>query len=1106
LTLKRLAHLALGINVAGLLALGIMAGTIFSQLQGQQAALGDILAIKARAETFSVTSDELAISPASDERLQDYRAEARAIEQRLRQLGETDRVENVINALRRLSNSVMSVHNAQPVGPSGDSNADRIGPLALGSNQRQPLQRVANKGVELDRTLNAVIDKRRRDIASYVNQLALTFSIAVAGFALLGLVVVGLIYRRLKGPVEALEAIVDRVLAGDLAARAPINGRDEIAKLGVTFNAMLDRRDQQEAQLAAKTRALEEREAMLADSQRIANIGSWRYWPATGELEYSPQTFRILGLDPERDDLDTETFYARVHEADRGRVRAMDQTAVAGDGDHTIEYRVIPADGCVRHIHERAETRRDLESGGWLLAGTVQDITDAKAAEAERHRLRERLSAILESVTDAVISLDADWRFAYVNAEAGRLLDLSTQDNGNRTLWQAAPALTGNRVQGRLQHAMHQRETVVIEEHIEPLDRWLDIRAYPSHEGLTLLLRDTSEYYGMINRLMDQEARLTTAHDELKDTLRTRQALINSLPAYVALLDSEGNILAVNQQWRDFGDSGANTDPGASVGRNYIAVCETGRGEEDDEGASEVAEGLRAILRGDAEHFAREYPCHSPTEYQWFRVAANRVHTQASADDTAGLGAVVMHIDVTERKRAELALNRIAYEDTLTGAASRQGFIDAVGERLAASGWQPHARLVMLDLYHHHDINETYGFEAGDALLQEVTRRLVANTPDDAVIGRSGGDEFVVFLPARTASEADAACAGITTSFAEHFPVGDAQLERRASFGYTALGDTPRDAERLLCEAEMALFYASADRGADSWAVYTTDLDEQSRQRVQLTEELRQALAHDEFELHFQPKVSLRTGELVEAEALLRWWHPERGLQSPGLFIPIAEQSQRIGPLGDWVVDDACRRLHAWQDAGLALVRISVNVSVVQFEQGDFPQTVARALSDNGVCPSALTLEITESVFEQNAQSLKRQLYALHEMGVRLSLDDFGTGYSSLLYLQQYPFDEIKIDKGFVMKLRSELYNARVVTSVIGIAEALGAEVVAEGVESADIVDALVAMGCDVGQGFYYSMPLAPEDFSWLLEARQPLPLNPQTRATEGSQPGGGIP
>lgn len=252
---------------------------------------------------------------------------------------------------------------------------------------------------------------------------------------------------------------------------------------------------------------------------------------------------------------------------------------------------------------------------------------------------------------------------------------------------------------------------------------------------------------------------------------------------------------------------------------------------------------------------------------------------------------------------------------------------------------------------------------------------------------------------------------------------------------------------------------------------------------------MRQALADNQFVLHFQPKVELVSGRMIACEALLRWQHPEWGLLAPGRFIPIAEQSQLIGPIGDWVIDEACRCLRAWSDAKLEVVRLAVNVSLVQFMVGDFAGSVREALRVHGVDPSSLTLEITESVFGSESETLLQQLEVLHDIGVHLSLDDFGTGYSSLLYLQQYPFDEIKIDQRFVRYIVEDPYSRHIVQTIMGVAEALGAGVVAEGVETESMRNVLTGLGCGVGQGYYYSVPLDYGDFRALLESRAALPV-----------------
>jgi diguanylate cyclase (GGDEF)-like protein len=568
--------------------------------------------------------------------------------------------------------------------------------------------------------------------------------------------------------------------------------------------------------------------------------------------------------------------------------------------------------------------------------------------------------------------------------------------------------------------------------------------------------------------------------------LQTRQELIDALPAHIALLDSDGTVLDINQRWRHYGAENAATDPSFGIGRNYLEIC-GGTADESTEEAVEVARLLRDVLQGFRETFSLEYPCHTPDRQQWFRVMANRL-SGAGPDANTG-GAVVMHIDITQRKLAEQGLDRLAYEDPLTGVRSRHGFTRSLHTAVTEHTWQPSAAVILFDIERLRDINDAHGYDTGDRLLIEIGRRVREAVGEQAVISRIGGDEFAVFLPANTHQTPPRSRDSLAGVFARPFRLGEHTIEISAKFGYTTLGSAPRSAQELLREAELALFQNRDTENTAEWVGYTRALDKATRERIAITRELRRALSGDEFELHYHPKVKLESGELVACEALIRWNHPERGLQSPATFIPIAEQSQLIGPIGDWAVREACRQLREWRDAGLEVVRVAVNVSVVQFTVGDFVTTVRDALDAHGVEPSGLTLEITESVFERESEHLQTQLRSLHDLGVQLSLDDFGTGYSSLLYLQRYPFDEIKIDQGFVRWMLDDEYSRRIVQTVLGVAGALGAEVVAEGIENEAVGDALLAMGCRTAQGFHYSMPLEAEDFRWLLARRSALPL-----------------
>lgn len=466
---------------------------------------------------------------------------------------------------------------------------------------------------------------------------------------------------------------------------------------------------------------------------------------------------------------------------------------------------------------------------------------------------------------------------------------------------------------------------------------------------------------------------------------------------------------------------------------------------------------------------------------------------------------VAINQDVTALKEADRELSRIAYEDQLTGLYSRNGFSRHLQRWIDSDGWPTQGVLVMVDIVGLREINDAYGYEGGDRLLVEFGRRLGAQADEHNRVGRMGGDEFTLFLLPVKGEALQERLSRALESLSASFELNGLDIEISVRMGYTPLGEQQRPVQTLLREAERALFQHRKEPSAP-WVAYNAGLQEEIQQRIELTRDLREALSEDQLELHFQPKVDLDSGTLVACEALLRWNHPERGLMSPGVFIPIAEQSQLIVPIGDWALRRACQHLRDWRDAGFEPVRVAVNVSVIQFQTGDFASRVLTVLNETGVAPEELALEITESVFERESELLLNQMRRLCDMGVWLSLDDFGTGYSSLLYLHRYPFNEIKIDQGFVFHLLDDRLSRNIVETVIMLAKTLEAEVIAEGIESAAVSDELRSMGCYFGQGFYFSMPLEAEDFRWLLEQRSTLPLNrPHSHKTVCSRTGGEV-
>jgi diguanylate cyclase (GGDEF)-like protein/PAS domain S-box-containing protein len=439
-----------------------------------------------------------------------------------------------------------------------------------------------------------------------------------------------------------------------------------------------------------------------------------------------------------------------------------------------------------------------------------------------------------------------------------------------------------------------------------------------------------------------------------------------------------------------------------------------------------------------------------------------------------------------ERTRAAQRIAHLAHYDSLTGLPNRVLFNDRLQVALSTARRAHRSVAVMfLDLDRFKLINDTLGHETGDLLLKAVADRLTRCVRASDTVARLAGDEFTIVLAnIKDGDQVTRTVERIVKSFAPPFPVGAQELYVTASVGVTVFPADSDDATGLLKNADTAMYRAKA-AGRNGYQFYSPDMNARAAQRLRLETELRGALERDQFELHYQPLVDLRNGSLCGAEALLRWRHPELGLVAPLDFIPIAEDTGLIVPIGAWVLERACRQNRAWQDAGHAAMRINVNLSMRQFHQ-----KLAAAISDtlraSGLDPGFLEIELTESMLAQNADAAVATLEALAAMGVRLSIDDFGTGYSSLAYLQRFPIGTLKIDGSFIQGIGTPGGSAAIVSAIIGLAHGLGVKVVAEGVETREQLEFLQSQDCDIAQGYYISRPVPAEDFGRILAAGLP--------------------
>ncbi|WP_197026551.1 putative bifunctional diguanylate cyclase/phosphodiesterase [Hylemonella gracilis] len=421
--------------------------------------------------------------------------------------------------------------------------------------------------------------------------------------------------------------------------------------------------------------------------------------------------------------------------------------------------------------------------------------------------------------------------------------------------------------------------------------------------------------------------------------------------------------------------------------------------------------------------------------------------------------------DVTEKVRHEETLRRLAHTDSLTGLANRFMLRDTLNQLI---GQKRPLALLAIDLDRFKTVNDNHGHSAGDAVLQAVTERLRMHLPPDALLARLGGDEFAVVLSApQDMAKAEVLAQRVVDSLAEPVEVGSRILRVGASVGLTTRHNEPVSLDGLLVQADMAM-YAAKEAGRGQWARYTPVLGEHSRRQLAIEQGLRNALERGELALHWQAKLNLASGRITGAEALMRWTHPTLGPISPFEFIAVAEQCGLIDAMGRWALREACRA--GTQE--LVGLTVAVNVSPAQLQNGNFLSQLRGALDASGMEPSRLELEITESVFMEDAEQALRLLRAIRQTGVRLALDDFGTGYSSLSYLRSFPFDTLKIDRSFVTEMLSREESRAIVRMIAELATTLGMRTVAEGVETVEQMQAVRAAGCDEVQGYLVSRPL----------------------------------
>lgn len=441
-------------------------------------------------------------------------------------------------------------------------------------------------------------------------------------------------------------------------------------------------------------------------------------------------------------------------------------------------------------------------------------------------------------------------------------------------------------------------------------------------------------------------------------------------------------------------------------------------------------------------------------------------------------GAVIVFHDVSESRAMALKMAHLAQHDFLTGLPNRVLLSERLAQAIGMA--QRHRRLVgliFLDLDNFKHINDSLGHAIGDLLLQSVAERLKTCVRTSDTVCRQGGDEFVILLPEIEQPQAAAQIAEkLLDAFAGPHLIGSRELHISLSIGISIYPDDSLNAETVMQNADTAMYHAKSD-GRNNFQFFRSDMNTRAVQRLFIESSLRRALKDNEFVIHYQAQIDLASGVLSGCEALIRWQDPALGLVFPGQFVPIAEESGLIVPIGRWVLREACRQVQTWLLAGVAAVPVAVNISAVEFRHKGFVDGVALILSETGLPPAYLELELTESILMQDAAASASTLEALKAMGIQLAIDDFGTGYSSLSYLKRFPIDTLKIDQSFVRDISIDADDATIVSAIIGMGRNLKQRVIAEGIETAEQLAFLRRQQCDAGQGYLFGHPLAAAGF-----------------------------
>lgn len=834
--------------------------------------------------------------------------------------------------------------------------------------------------------------------------------------------------------------------------------------------------------LSRKNRLIEQRSAAFAEqaaialrakdrvneAQRLARQGSWTWNIATGEFAVSEGLGHLCEVQSIDCGCTVDAFLDRMPEEDAKNFSVVTGGVCATGEAAEFTHHLCIGNGDVKTVRETVRAIVNASGRPERLIGTVQDVTEQHLTENRLRESEDKYRRLFE------LSEDPMWliihhEFVMANQAASRMLGYETvaemldkhpsklspelQPDGRSSKAKADEFMETAYASGYSRFEwMHKKK----DGSVFPVEVSLTKVPYEGREALFCIWRDITEIKSVQKALEEK-------------TIYLHGMLSASEKIAIVATDSEGLIRYYNSAAEKIFGIPASKALGVNLRRIHHA-----QGVDEDKNRF----GMEMAKEQGEYSFIMEMPGQDGVHFIDSRVSP------IFRDNDEFAGYMLMCEDVTEQRRAAELIEYQASYDSLTDLPNRRLFVDRLNQSLAHARRHGHQGAVLFfDLDNFKNINDSLGHPVGDELLRLVAMRIMTSVRDEDTVARLGGDEFVVLLP-ELSKDAEEAMTDVQVlaekmrrELGTPYRIDLHELHVTPSIGIALFPCDDESPDDILRQADTAM-YRAKESGRDAVRFFLPSMQHAADERLKTLNELRRALPRSEFRLFYQPQFDAER-RLYGAEALLRWQHPERGLVMPGEFIGLAEESGLIAEIGDWALHQALTQLRLWQQSTHEFCpgRVAVNVSALQFRQSDFVHKVERALGDTGASPSSLTLEMTESILLEDFDETVEKIQALKRLGVRFALDDFGTGYSSLAYLKRLPVDELKIDRSFVRDVIDDANDAALVDTIMTMARHIGLEVVAEGVETAEVMAFLSEHGCPVFQGYYFGRPCSADEF-----------------------------